>query len=136
MSRHVLKVAPPYFEAVADGRKTFEVRRNDRAYQTGDILTLWEFNAKGAMSPCTAFPCASCKPRSVDCVVTFVYSGDPRFGGLEPGTVVLALGTPTPTPGTTQRVIDQSGMGLDLSTPDPHPPHDGRGMSEEVGDGE
>jgi hypothetical protein len=36
MSEHLLKVIPPYFDALADGTKPFEVRKNDRAYQTGD----------------------------------------------------------------------------------------------------
>ena len=38
MTSHELKVVPPYFAALLDGRKTFEVRANDRAYQVGDTL--------------------------------------------------------------------------------------------------
>ena len=34
---HNLKAWPEFFDAVADGRKTFEVRRNDRGYREGDI---------------------------------------------------------------------------------------------------
>lgn len=91
MAEHILKVQPPYFDALLDGSKTFEVRRNDRAYQAGDTLLLWEYDPSGAR-PCKRHDCPDCKPRSVRKAVTFVYSGDPRFGGVEPGHVVLALG--------------------------------------------
>lgn len=86
MSKHILKVIPPYFDALLDGSKTFEVRLNDRAFQCGDTLVLWEYGGG-----CETFPCSTCKPRSVTRRVTFVYSGDPRFGGIEAGHVVLAL---------------------------------------------
>lgn len=41
---HSLKILPEFFEPVVDGRKTFEVRYNDRDFQVGDILNLREFN--------------------------------------------------------------------------------------------
>lgn len=41
---HTLKIQPEFFEAVSDGRKTFEVRRgNDRIYKAGDVVLLREF---------------------------------------------------------------------------------------------
>jgi hypothetical protein len=40
---HRLKIWPFEFAAVADGRKTFDIRRNDRGYAVGDILTLAEW---------------------------------------------------------------------------------------------
>lgn len=40
---HYLKILPCYFEAVADGRKTFEVRFDeDRGFQAGDEVVLEE----------------------------------------------------------------------------------------------
>lgn len=41
---HELKIAPEYFEAVSNGTKTFEIRRNDRDFKVGDIIKLKEFS--------------------------------------------------------------------------------------------
>ena len=38
--RHRLKTREPFFSDVADGRKTFEVRRYDRPFRVGDELEL------------------------------------------------------------------------------------------------
>ena len=43
-AKHELKIEPKYFEAVKDGRKKFEIRKNDRNYQEGDILVLLEYD--------------------------------------------------------------------------------------------
>jgi len=49
---HQLKQASIYFEDVIEGRKTFEVRKNDRNFKVGDYLALNELtphecNGKG-----------------------------------------------------------------------------------------
>ncbi|MED4852257.1 DUF3850 domain-containing protein [Caldifermentibacillus hisashii] len=41
---HRLKIQPKYFEAVCDGKKSFEIRKNDRNFQVGDSLLLEEYN--------------------------------------------------------------------------------------------
>lgn len=41
--KHVLKILPEYFEAVALGKKPFEIRKNDRNYQVGDQVILHEY---------------------------------------------------------------------------------------------
>jgi hypothetical protein len=43
-SVHVLKCWPEYFEAIRDGRKTFEWRKNDRAFSVEDSLELREWD--------------------------------------------------------------------------------------------
>lgn len=41
--KHNLKILPEYFNAIDSGKKTFEVRFNDRNYQVNDILLLQEW---------------------------------------------------------------------------------------------
>ena len=41
---HELKNHPSYFQATLDGRKGFELRKNDRDYKDGDILHLREYD--------------------------------------------------------------------------------------------
>lgn len=40
---HELKIYPNYFRDVETGRKTFEVRKNDRPYREGDYVALNEY---------------------------------------------------------------------------------------------
>ena len=41
---HDLKIWPQFFDAVCDGRKRAELRKNDRDFQVDDILNLREFD--------------------------------------------------------------------------------------------
>ena len=41
---HRLKIKPEYYQAVFDGIKNFEVRKNDRDFKVGDILILCEYD--------------------------------------------------------------------------------------------
>lgn len=45
-TEHELKTWPEYWDAIRDGRKTFELRYNDRGYQTGDVLLLKRWSRK------------------------------------------------------------------------------------------
>ena len=42
--KHELKIHPQYYCRVADGSKTFELRNNDRGFQSGDLVTLKEWD--------------------------------------------------------------------------------------------
>lgn len=74
---HDLKCAECYFEAVADGRKTFELRLNDRGFNAGDELMLREVNERGYYTD-----------RQLRCAVTYVLSGGPW---LADGFVAMAI---------------------------------------------
>lgn len=41
---HHLKIDPIHFESIVDGKKTFEIRKDDRPYEVGHILTLNEYD--------------------------------------------------------------------------------------------
>lgn len=44
MKVHELKTVQPFFDEVSLGRKTFELRKNDRDFKFGDILILREWS--------------------------------------------------------------------------------------------
>lgn len=44
---HNLKILPHFYRAVSEGRKTFEVRKNDRRFTCGDLVLLREYEPKG-----------------------------------------------------------------------------------------
>lgn len=50
MTTHELRTWPAAYTAVAEGRKTFEVRRNDRGFAVGDVLVLREWQPNTVMS--------------------------------------------------------------------------------------
>lgn len=71
MTQHILKLPEPYFSAVASKAKTFEARRNDRAYQTGDSLLLYDSSACDCSDPF----CDKRRPALLR-VVTFVFAAE------------------------------------------------------------
>lgn len=44
IKEHRVKILPSYFEAQVNNSKNFEIRKNDRNYQVGDLLLLEEYN--------------------------------------------------------------------------------------------
>lgn len=85
-SFHELKVWPACFEAVLDGRKTFDVRLNDRNYQTGDAVLLREYEPEGEHY----------SGRSTERWISYLLHGG-AFG-LEAGWCVLGLTEYPPLP--------------------------------------
>lgn len=41
---HRVKSWPEYFRAIANGKRTHDLRRNDRNYEVGDLMLLEEFD--------------------------------------------------------------------------------------------
>ncbi|WP_085044350.1 DUF3850 domain-containing protein [Ensifer aridi] len=100
--RHFLKTHPAMFRAVRDGRKNFEVRKDDRAFQAGDTVVLNFHDPETSVSP-WAQPAPPAPYDSKDDIhtpltrkVTFVLRGGQY--GVEPGYVVLALENVTDAP--------------------------------------
>lgn len=80
MATHNLKTWPKFFEAVLNGQKTFEFRRDDRLFEVGDVLQLQEWNPENG----------TFSGRSVLRRVTYLARDVPEFG-LQPGFVILSL---------------------------------------------
>ena len=47
---HEIKIETVYYEAIAGGEKTFEIRFNDRNYQKGDLLRFIDSIYRGVLS--------------------------------------------------------------------------------------
>lgn len=77
---HDLKILPQYFQAVAEGRKTFEIRKDDRGFQAGDTVRLYEVAGAGFQK--------GVKPTGRECTAKIGY-----VTGYEqqPGHVVFSL---------------------------------------------
>ena len=91
MTTHDLKCWPEFFDAVADGRLTFQVRKNDRGYQAGDRLVLRKYNPASSFGPTYLSPdgynANIDRAAKVEVDVTYVLSG----WGIEPGYVVMGV---------------------------------------------
>jgi len=88
MTEHQLKLGEKYFDAVKNGIKTFEVRRNDRDYKVGDTLVLEEVDDDGE------YICESTlSPRIKRTYATIVYilTHDDFPGGVPEGYVVMSI---------------------------------------------
>lgn len=53
MKLHELKILHKYLIDVSRGAKTFELRKNDRDYKTGDLIRFIDIREKGDMSVST-----------------------------------------------------------------------------------
>lgn len=97
MTEHVLKTLPQYWDAVQRGDKTFEVRRDDRGFQRGDVLVLCRTKDpaltgwKSDEGKLDTDPDGNAR-HVIQKRITYVLTGG-QFG-VEPGYVVLALGDP------------------------------------------
>lgn len=79
MTTHELKTWPEFYGAIADGEKTFELRKDDRAFRAGDFLLLREWMPNiGAYTG-----------REMRVLVTYLMCG-PSFG-LQPNWVCMAI---------------------------------------------
>jgi len=84
-STHFLKTWPPYFQAIASGSKTFELRRNDRGYAVGDILVLREFEPD-----VERYTDAPPLYRQIIYIYYPIFL-NPEDGGLHPDYVVMSI---------------------------------------------
>lgn len=84
---HVLKCWPQYYDPIERGEKPFEVRRDDRGYQKGDVLVLQRTSDK---SPYYVEYDAHGKVKhEMRRTISYILTGG-QFG-IEPGYVVLGL---------------------------------------------
>lgn len=79
MKVHELKTYPQYFRKTLYGKKSFEIRLNDRDFKVDDVILLREWDG-------TKFT-----GREIRGVITYILSD--KFIGLEKGYVAISLGS-------------------------------------------
>lgn len=85
---HHLKTWPQFYEAVEAGAKTFEVRKDDRNFQTGDVLSLEEWQPFAAASPAGMLSSGEYTHRKCEVEVTYTLRGG-EF--VPPGYVLMGI---------------------------------------------
>ena len=75
---HRKKILPEYFQAVWDGRKTFELRKDDDGYKVGDLLILEEWDGEKYTG------------RVVFKEITYILRNVPEYG-LQKGYCILGM---------------------------------------------
>lgn len=87
MTEHVLKCWPRYFDAAERGEKNFEVRRDDRGFQKGDVLVLQR--TLESMPHRVDYTLDGKVRKKLRFRIAYVLTGG-QFG-IEPGYVVMSL---------------------------------------------
>lgn len=80
MKVHYLKIKEEYYRDVMIGLKTFELRKNDRDFQVGDILMLIKLDEKGNETD-----------KVIRKKVTYILKDCPQYG-LKEGYAILGIG--------------------------------------------
>lgn len=86
MTQHELKLNDKYFDAVKSGRKTFEIRYNDRDFHIGDILLMYRADDEGE----PVFNSSGYRDW-VRCTVEYIITDLESPFGLKEGFVVLGI---------------------------------------------
>lgn len=79
---HKIKIQESYADAIVEGRKTFEVRLNDRGYNAGDFVQFQVVEQRLSVLCNTTH-----KLNNMQFVITYVYSGK----GLDSQYVVFGI---------------------------------------------
>ena len=86
---HELKLNIEFCDAVYNGRKSFEIRRNDRGFQTGDHIKFIPFKSGAVVGPdgdaSAMYPDHPIKTQEF--IITYLLNG----WGVQPGFVAMAI---------------------------------------------
>jgi hypothetical protein len=92
---HHLKCQQPYFNALWRGEKTFELRRNDRGFEVGDCLYIFEYYPQVATDKMAWFACWF-ERRSLLYVITYILPVKTFVPQADPEMVILGIKPITP----------------------------------------
>lgn len=80
---HKLKTVQPFFNEVKEGKKKFELRKNDRDFKAGDLLILEEYDPEDKDEPNKGYSGKLFAVR-VDYILE-------NYPGIEPGYCIMGI---------------------------------------------
>lgn len=94
MTKHTLKLNDRYFDAVANGIKTFEIRKDDRGFRVGDTLVLYRVDDCGLYVSNDGTYSSNDRSglKSIQVKVKYILTHDDFPDGIPEGYVVMAIG--------------------------------------------
>ena len=78
---HFVKLVQPFFRDVREGKKTFELRKEDRDYKVGDYLVLEEYDPQTKLY----------QGREINTRITYILSSEYSRYGIKPGFCILGI---------------------------------------------
>jgi len=90
MTEHILKLNDRYFDAVANGIKTFEIRKNDRDYKVGDTLVLKKVDDDGKFLTYADHNLGMNLNYEIKVAITYILTHD-EFDGISEEYVALGI---------------------------------------------
>ena len=91
MTEHKLKLNDRYFDAVTNGIKTFEIRKDDRGFCVGDTLVLKKVNDEGKYVTYADDNLGVNLYYEIKVAVTYILTHDDFPTGIPEGYVVMAI---------------------------------------------
>jgi ASC-1-like (ASCH) protein len=89
MTTHYLKLHDRYFDAVKNGFKRFEIRKNDRDFRVGDLLILTRFYDK--QIPDNPMYVYTRDSEKINAKVTYLLKHEDFPDGIPEGYVVMTI---------------------------------------------
>ena len=93
MTRHQMKLNDRYYDAVANGTKTFEIRKDDRGFRVGDVLELYRVNDNGLYVSNDGTYASNDRSglRPIQVKVTYILTHNDFPAGIPEGFVVMSI---------------------------------------------
>ena len=90
MTEHILKLNDRYFDAVKNGIKTFEIRKNDRDFKVGDTLVMRKVNDDCKYLTYADDNLGMNLYYEIRCAITYIITHD-EFQGINEGYCVMSI---------------------------------------------
>lgn len=78
MKAHELKILPQFYKDIFDGKKSFDLRKDDRDFQVGDYIIFCEYDGKRYTG------------MTMYCQIKYILRDVPEFGLMD-GYCILGL---------------------------------------------